>query len=93
MSDLQQETVKLILDALLSMNITIHSFVNMALSTENPLSRSFLNGGAEILLDNFLENDLISVTVSKWITFQAIKIYKKEMSYLTSKGNGFHYDD
>ena len=92
MSDLQQETVKLILDALFSMDITIHSFVNMALSTENPLSRS-LNGGAEILLDNFLENDLISVTVSKWITFQAIKIYKKEMSYLTSKGNGFHYDD
>ena len=30
MSDLQQETVKLILDALLSMDITLHFFVKMA---------------------------------------------------------------
>ena len=91
MSDLQHETVKLILNALLSMNITLHSFVNMAISTENPLSRSFLNGGVEILLDNLLENDLISVTVSNWITSQAIKLYKKEISDLTSKENGFHF--
>ena len=42
MSNLQQATVKLILDALHSTNLTIESFVIMAISTEecdmNPLS-------------------------------------------------------
>ena len=52
MSDLQQATVKLVLDALVhSTNITIESFIviMMAISAENPLSRSFLNGGIVIL--------------------------------------------
>jgi hypothetical protein len=93
MSDLQQATVKLILDALLSTNLSIEFFMIMAISesAESPLSRSFLNGGVETLLDNLLQNDLISVTVSNWITFQAMKIYKKEMTDLTSKENGFHF--
>ena len=63
----------------------------MAISTENPLSRSFLNGGVETLLDNLLETDLICVTVSKWVAFQAMKIYKKEMTDLTSKKSGFQF--
>ena len=91
MSNLQQETVKVILDALHSTNLTIESFVIMAISTENPLSRSFLNGGVETLLDNLLETDLICVTVSKWVAFQAMKIYKKEMTDLTSKKSGFQF--
>jgi hypothetical protein len=91
MSNLQQETVKVILDALHSTDLTIESFVIMAISTENPLSRSFLNGGVETLLDNLLETDLICVTVSKWVAFQAMKIYKKEMTDLTSKKSGFQF--
>src|ERR1700678_267479 len=91
MSNLQQETVKVILDALHSTNLTIESFMIMAISTENPLSRSFLNGGVETLLDNLLETDLICVTVSKWVAFQAIKIYRKEMTDLTSKESGFQF--
>ena len=91
MSNLQQATVKLILDALHSSNLTIESFVIMAISAENPLSRSFLNDGIETLLDNFLQNDMLSVTLSNWVTFQAMKIYKKEMTNLTSKENGFHF--
>ena len=79
MSNLQQATVKLILDALRSTDLTIESFVIMAISTENPLTRSFLNG-IETLLDSLLQNDLISITVSNWVTFQAMKIYKKEMT-------------
>ena len=39
----------------------------MAVSTEacgmNPLSRSFLDGGVENLLDSFLQNDLIYSSV------------------------------
>ena len=80
MSNLQQATVKLILDALRSTDLTIESFVIMAISIENLLTRSFLNGGIETLLDSLLQNDLISITVSKWVTFQAMKIYKKEMT-------------
>ena len=80
MSNLQQATVKLILDALRSTDLTIESFVIMAISTENLLAQSFLNGGIETLLDSLLQNDLISITVSKWVTFQAMKIYKKEMT-------------
>jgi hypothetical protein len=95
MSNLQQEAVKLILDALKSTNLTIESFVIMAISTEecgmNPLSRSFLDGGMEKLLDNLLQNGLICSTVSNWVISQAMKIYKKEMSNLTSKENGFHF--
>ena len=95
MSNLQQATVKLILDALHSTNLTIESFVIMAISTEecdmNPLSRSFLDGGIEILLDSLLQNGLICSTVSNWVILQAMKIYKKEMSKLTSKDNGFHF--
>jgi hypothetical protein len=91
MSNLQQETVNLILDALHSTNLTIESFVISAISAENPLSRSFLNGGIKTLLERLLENDLINVTVSNWVTFQAMKIYQKEMSNLTSKDNGFHF--
>ena len=52
MSNLQQATVKLILDALhstVSTNLTIESFVIMAISTKecdmNPLSKSLLDGG------------------------------------------------
>ena len=54
MSNLQQATVKLILDALRSTDLTTESFVpvTMAISTENPLARSFLNGGIETLLDS-----------------------------------------
>ena len=93
MFNLQQATVGLILDALHSTNLSIKSFVITAISTENPLSRSFLTGGVETLpvLDNLLQNDLISVTVSNWVTFQAMKIYKNEMSNLTSKENRFHF--
>ena len=57
----------------------------------NPLSRSFLDGGIENLLDSFLQNDLIYSTVSNWVISQAMKIYKKEMSNLTSKEHGFHF--
>ena len=51
-----QAAVKLILNALQSTNLTIESFMIMATSTEpeecmHPLSRSFLDGGIEILLD------------------------------------------
>jgi hypothetical protein len=58
MSDLQQVMVKLILDALLSTNLSIESFMIMAISesAESPLPRSFLNGG-------------VGVTVSNWITY------------------------
>jgi hypothetical protein len=91
MSDLQQETVKLILKALHSTNLTIESFVIMAISLESPLSMSFLNGGVEIMLDNLLQNSLISIAMSNWVTFQSMKIYKKEMTELTSKENGFHF--
>ena len=93
MSILQQATVKLILDSLRSTDLTIETFVIMAISTDSdsPLSRSFLNGGIESLFDSLLQNDLISVTVSNWVTFQAMKIYKKEMTDLTSKENGFHF--
>src|ERR1700678_369002 len=76
MSNLKQETVKVILDASHSTNLTIESFVIMAISTENPLSRSFLNGGVETLLitcSKVSETDLICVTVSKWVAFQAMK--------------------
>ena len=52
MSNLQQATVKLILDALRSTDLTTESFVIMVISTENPLARSFLNGGIETLLDS-----------------------------------------
>ena len=85
MSNLQQATVKLILNALRSTDLTTESFVTVAISTENPLAQSFLNGGIETLLDSLLQNDLISITVSNWVTFQAMKIYKKEMTDLTSK--------
>ena len=93
MSNLQQATVKLILDALHSSNLTIESFVIMAISesAENPVSRSFLNDGIETLLDSFLQNDMLSITLSNWVTFQAMKIYGKEMKNLTSKENGFHF--
>ena len=91
MSDLQQATVKLVLDALHSTNLTIESFMMMAISVENPLSRSFLNGGIETLLDSLHQNVLISVIVSNWVTRQAMKIYKEEMSNLTSKENGFFF--
>ena len=93
MSNLQQETVKLILEALHSTNLTIESFVITAISLESPLSTSFLNGGVETLLDNLLQNGSISVTGLNrdWVTFQAMKIYKKEMTDLTSKENGFHF--
>ena len=58
----------------------------------NPLSRSFLDGGIETLLDSLLGNEgLICSTVSNWVILQAMKIYKKEMSKLTSKDNGFHF--
>ena len=71
MSTLQQATVKLILNALHSTNLTIESFVIMAISTEecdmNPLSRAFLDGGIEILLDSLLQNGLICSTVSNWV--------------------------
>ena len=96
MSNLQA-TVNLILDALHSTNLTIESFVIMAISTEecdmNPLSRSLLDGGIEILLYSLLQNGLICSTVSNWVILQAMKIYnlKKEMSNLTSKENGFHF--
>ena len=94
MSDLQQATVKLVLDALHSTNLTIESFVMimMAISAENSLSRSFLNGGIEMLLDSLRQNNLISVTVSNWVTRQAMKICKEEMSNLTSKENGYPID-
>ena len=77
MSDLQQATVKLVLDALHSTNLTIESFMMMAISVENPLSRSFLNGGIETLLDSLHQNVLISVIMSNWVTRQAMKIYKE----------------
>ena len=56
---LPQAAVKLILNALQSTNLTIESFVIMATSTEpeecmHPLSRSFLDGGIEILLDQLV---------------------------------------
>ena len=59
----------------------------------NPLSRSLLDGGIEILLYSLLQNGLICSTVSNWVILQAMKIYnlKKEMSNLTSKENGFHF--
>jgi hypothetical protein len=93
MSNLQQATVTLILDALRSTNLTIQSFVITAISEfrENPVSRSFLSGDIETLLDSLLWNESVSVTVSNWVTFQAMKIYKKEMSNLTSKENRFHF--
>ena len=78
MSNLQQATVKLILNALHSTNLTIESFVIMAISIEecdmNPLSRAraFLDGGIEILLDSLLQNGLICSTVSKWVILQAM---------------------
>lgn len=43
------------------------------------------------MLDNLLQNGLICSTVSNWVILQAMKIYKKEMSKLTSKENGFHF--
>ena len=52
MSNLQQATVKLILNALCSTDLTTESFVIMAISTENLLAQSFLNGGIETLLDS-----------------------------------------
>ena len=60
MSDLQQATVKLVLNALHSTHITIESFIMMAISVENLLSRSLLNGGIEMLLDTLCQNVLIS---------------------------------
>jgi hypothetical protein len=89
MSNLQQATVKLILDALRSTDLTIESFVIMAISAEE----SGMNGGIETLLDSLLQNasGLIRSTVSNWVILQAMKIYKKEMSNLTSKDNGFHF--
>ena len=77
MSDLQQATVKLVLDALHSTNLTIESF---------------LNGGIKMLLDSLRQNVLISVTVSNWVTWQAMKIYKEKMLNLTSKENGYTID-
>ena len=91
MSNLQHAAVKLILNALLSTNLTIESFIIIAISTEEPLARSFLDGGIENLLNSFLQNDLIYSTVSNWVVLQAMKIYKKEMWDLTSKENGFHF--
>ena len=95
MSNLQQAPVKLILDAIHSINLTIESFVIIALSTEectnHPLSRSFLDGGFETLLDSLLQNDLICSAVSNWAILHTTRIYKKEMSNLTSKENGFHF--
>ena len=95
MSNLQQALVRLIINALCSTNLTIESFVIMAISAEetgmNPLSRSFLDGGITTLLDRLLHNGLICSTVSNWVILQAMKIYKKEMSNLTSKDNGFHF--
>ena len=94
MSDLQQATVKLVFNAVHSTNLTIKSFIviMMAISAENPLSRSFLNGGIKMLLDSLHQNVLISVTVSNWVTQQVMKIYKEEMSNLTSKENGYPID-
>ena len=91
MSDLQQATVKLVLNALHSTNLTIEFFVMimMAISVENPLSRSFFNGGIEMLLDSLRQKVLISVTVSNWVTRQAMKIYKEEMLKLTSRASLF----
>ena len=98
MSNLQQAAVKLILNALHSTNLTIESFVMLAISmdledsdSECPLARSFLDGGIEIMLDSFLQNEMIHFTVSNWVILQSIKIYKKEMSNLTSKKSGFHF--
>jgi len=72
MSILQEATVKLILEALQSTHLTIvGTFVMMAISTESPFSRSFLNEGIETLLDSLLRNEMINVTVSNWVTFQA----------------------
>ena len=91
MSNLQQATVKSMLDILHSTNIKIESFVIMAISMESPLSSSFLDRGIETLLDGLLQNDLSSATMSNWVISQAVKIYQKEMSNLTSKESGFHF--
>ena len=53
-----QPAVKLILNALLSINLTMsESFVSTAVSTEfisHPVLKSFMDGGIKILLDSFL---------------------------------------
>jgi hypothetical protein len=50
-----------------------------------------VEGGIETMLDGLLQIDLISATMSNWVISQAMKIYKKEMSNLTtSKESGFH---
>ena len=79
MADLQQATVKLVLDALHSTNLTIESFIMimMAICGEPSL---------KVLLewryrDSLCQNVLISVTVSNWVTWQAMKIYKEVEPY------------
>jgi hypothetical protein len=95
MSNFQQAAVKLILDAVKSTNLTIESFMIAAISMEecisHPLSRSFLNRGIKTLLDGLLENILAFSAVSSWGMMQAMSVYKKQMSNLTSKENGFHF--
>jgi len=66
MSNLHQATVKLILEALHSTNLTIESFVIMAISTDSESGK--LEGPSSsclrLFLDSLLWNDLIRVAVS-----------------------------
>ena len=96
MADLQQATVKLVLDALHSTNLTIESFIMimMAICGEPSLKvlLEWRYCHIEMLLDSLHQKVLISVTVSNWVTWQAMKIYKEEMLNLTSNENSYPID-
>ena len=83
MSNLHEAAVKSILNAVHSTNLTIESFIIGAISTvdcmNHPLSRSFLDGGIKTLLDNLLQDNSTSFTVSNWAMGQAVGIYKKHL--------------
>jgi hypothetical protein len=95
MSNLQQESIKSILLILHTVNLTVESFVTTAITMEecrnHPLLTSFLNGGVENLLESLLQTDLTGAIVSNWGMTHAVSIYKRQMSKLTWKENGFHF--
>jgi len=89
-----QPAVKLILDALLSVNLTMESFVSTAVSMEfisHPVLKSFMGGGIKTLLDSFLQNDLIRLAASNWGMTHVRTVYQQQMLSLTCKENGFHF--